>query len=251
MPEVQRNLFAAHGTMAWLDVVVRRRWCEARDIVAIELMAAPDRELPSFEAGAFIDVLLPDGQVRPYSLANAPQERGIYLLAVLLEPLGQGASRALHGLRAGDSLRVSAPRNAFPLHGGALHHVLLAGGIGITPLLSMAEQLWRTAASFELHYGYRIPERAAFLSRLRGAPYAHRVSFYPSGSGRRARIDAAAVLARVSRQAHVYLCGPGGFMDDALGAAARLGWPRERLHHETFGPAAAAATRIPTFLKQG
>lgn len=217
-----------------IEVLLRRRWLEARDIVALELAPVHGEALPGFEAGACVDVVFPDGAVRPYSLASAPHERGHYLLAVQLDPQGLGGSRALHALRAGERLRLSPPRNSFPLQGGAIHSVLLAGGVGIAPLLSMAEHLWRHAAPFELHYGFRAPEQAAFLTRLRQAPFAHRVTSWCSCAGGSGRMDFARILARVPRLSHLYLCGPAPFMDAASTAAAQQGWPTERIHRESF-----------------
>lgn len=225
----------------WLDVQVRRRWLDARDTVVLELSPVHGDTLPAFEAGACVDVEFAGGAVRPYSLANAPHVRDHYLLAVRLAPHGLGGSRAMHALGAGDRLRVSRPRNTFALQGGALHSVLLAGGVGITPLLSMAEHLWRHAASFELHYGFRAPEQAVFLSRLREAPYARRVSLCCSGAGAQQRMDIPRILSRVPRLSHIYLCGPAPFMSAAVGVAGRLGWPAERLHQESFDPPGRAA----------
>lgn len=220
----------------WVDVQVRWRWRDARDTVVLELAPVNGDTLPAFEAGAFIDVAFPGGAVRPYSLANAPHVRDHYLLAVRLEPRGQGGSRAMHALREGDRLRVSQPRNTFPLQGGAIHSVLLAGGIGITPLLSMAGHLWRHAASFELHYGFRAPGQAAFLARLRDAPYAHRVNCWCSGADVHKRMDIARILSRAPSLSHIYLCGPAPFMESALAVAEKLGWLADRIHQESFDP---------------
>ncbi|MDR7095337.1 ferredoxin reductase [Hydrogenophaga laconesensis] len=221
----------------WLDVQVRRRWMETGDTVALELASVQGQPLSTFEAGACVDVLFPGGAVRAYSLANAPHARDHYLLGVRLEPQGQGGSRTMHALRVGDRLRVSRPRNSFPLHGGALHHVLLAGGIGITPMLSMAAHLWRTAASFELHHGFRSPEQAPFLAHVREAPYARHVSHWCSAPGAQGRMAFSRILARVPALSHVYLCGPAAFMEAGAATAAGLGWPAERLHQESFDAA--------------
>jgi vanillate O-demethylase ferredoxin subunit len=235
----EQTLFSAAPSATsstWIDVQVRRRWLEASDTVALELAPVEGHRLPTFQAGACIDVAFPGGAVRPYSLANAPHVRSHYLLAVRLAPQGQGGSRAMHALREGDRLRVSPPRNSFPLRGGALHSVLLAGGVGIAPLLSMTEHLWRAAASFELHYGFRTPEQAAFLQHLRQAPYAHRVFFWCSQADARQRMDAAHILSQVPKLSHVYLCGPAAFMGAAYATATDLGWSADRLHQECFDP---------------
>lgn len=237
MPDPAQHHRLSSPPTVWVDVQVRRRWLETRDAVALELEPVHGTPLPAFEAGAFVDVAFEGGAIRPYSLANAPHVRDHYLLAVRLEPQGQGGSRAMFALRAGDRLRVSPPRNTFALQGGALHSVLLAGGVGITPLLSMAEHLWRTAASFDLHCGIRTPEQAVFLSRLRQAPYAHRVRFWSSRSGAHERMDVTRILSRVPSLSHVYLCGPAPFMEAAVASAERMGWPRHRIHQESFDAA--------------
>ena len=105
----------------------------------------------------------------------------------------------------------------------------------------MAEHLWRHAASFELHYGFRAPEQAAFLAHLRAAPYARRVNLWCSGSGEKGRMDAARILARVPSLSHLYVCGPDPFMEAATSTAARLGWPADRIHQESFLSAQPAA----------
>lgn len=225
----------------WLEVQVRHRRLDARDTVVLELVPVQGSDLPAFEAGAFVNVGFDGGAVRSYSLANAPHLRDHYLLAVRLAPHSMGGSRAMHTLRPGDRLRVSRPRNTFPLHGGALHSVLLAGGVGITPLLSMAEHLWRTAASFELHYGFRTPDQAVFLSHLHQAPYVRRTSLWCSGADVHKRMDIARIFSRVPLLSHIYLCGPAPFMESALAVAEKLGWPAERIHQESFGPARRGA----------
>ena len=219
----------------WIEVLVRRKWNEAREIVCLELVGTDGAVLPRFEAGAYINVELPGGLIRPYSLANAPGERDSYLLAVLLEPGSSGGSIAIHNrVKAGDRLRVLAPRNTYPLQGGAIHSVLLAGGIGIAPLLSMAEYLWHTGASFDLHYSFRTPECAAFLRRLREAPFATRVHRWCSQSESTGRIDVASVLARVPRLSHLYLCGPATYTAAIERVASQMNWPSDHIHQESF-----------------
>src|ERR1700756_1329080 len=145
---------------ATLDVKVLRKRVEAEGIASFEL-ASPDGErLPPFSAGAHIDVFLPNGMVRQYSLCNAAGQDDVYQIAVLRDQNSRGGSVCIHDVvPEGQVLKISEPRNHFPLANGASHSVLIAGGIGVTPILSMAERLSHAEASFEFHYCTRNRER--------------------------------------------------------------------------------------------
>jgi vanillate monooxygenase ferredoxin subunit len=136
-----------------IDVIVTSKRHEADGICSFELAAADQSSLPAFSAGSHIDVHLPTGLVRQYSLCNHPEERHRYLLGVLLDPASRGGSQAMHEqVQEGSRLRISEPCNLFPLVHEAAYSVLFAGGIGITPILCMAERLAQINAPFELHY---------------------------------------------------------------------------------------------------
>ena len=145
-----------------MKVRITRKFEVARNISAFELADPVGASLPAFSAGAHIDVHLGHGLIRQYSLCNSPGEQHRYLIGVLLEPASRGGSTAMHGLPEGTLIEIGEPKNHFPLSHDATHSILLAGGIGVTPILSMAERLAHTGASFELHYCTREPERAAF-----------------------------------------------------------------------------------------
>ncbi|MCI0914637.1 PDR/VanB family oxidoreductase [Pseudomonas putida] len=220
-----------------IDAVVVSRNNEAQGICSFELAAADGSPLPPFSAGAHIDVHLPDGRVRQYSLCNHPAERHRYLIGVLNDPASRGGSRSLHEqVQAGHRLRISAPRNLFPLAQGARRSVLFAGGIGITPLLCMAEQLACNGDDFELHYCARSSERAAFVERLRAAPFADRL-FVHFDEQPETALDIAQVLGTAQDDVHLYVCGPGGFMQHVLDTAQQLGWQQANLHREYFAAA--------------
>ena len=136
-------------------------------------------------------------------------------------------------LRAGDLLQVSKPRNLFPLKKGAKHNVLLAGGIGITPLLSMVDQLQRDQQSFELHYCTQQPERTAFRTRLQPLVAAELAFLHHDGGNPKNGLDIAAKLETYKEGMHLYFCGPPGFMKAVQDAAAH--WPKEAVHYEYFG----------------
>lgn len=222
----------------WIEVQLQRRRPLADGVVGLELAALPGVELPPFAAGAHIDLQLPDGLVRQYSLCGDPACREVYELGVLLAPDGRGGSRQVHELlQEGQRLRISAPRNLFPL-APAPHSLLMAGGIGITPLLCMAQQLWAEDASFELHYCARSPGRAAFLDRLGSQRYADRVHLHFDEGPASQHLDLFQVLGRQSAQTHLYVCGPRGYMDFVLATSRGAGWDEERLHSECFSPVA-------------
>lgn len=220
-----------------IDAVVVSRNDEAQGICSFELAAADGSPLPPFSAGAHIDVHLPDGLVRQYSLCNHPAERHRYLIGVLNDPASRGGSRSLHEqVQAGHRLRISAPRNLFPLALGARRSLLFAGGIGITPLLCMAEQLACNGDDFELHYCARSSDRAAFVERLRAAPFADRL-FVHFDEQPETALDIAQVLGSPQGDVHLYVCGPGGFMQHVLDTAKQLGWQQANLHREYFAAA--------------
>jgi vanillate O-demethylase ferredoxin subunit len=181
--------------------------------------------------------------VRQYSLCNDPTERHRWRIAVLRETTSRGGSAGMHErVKVGDSVRVSAPRNLFGLFptGPSL---LLAGGIGVTPLLSMAQALHRAGRDFEMHYCARSAPRMAFRTEIAAAPFASQVQFHVDDGDAAQKFDVEAVLRGAAPDTHLYVCGPGGFMEHVLGAARRLGWPDERLHREYFaaGPVDTSA----------
>lgn len=217
-----------------LRVVVSRRSIEADGIVAFQLTDANGGSLPPFSAGAHIDVHLPNSYVRQYSLCGDPAAHHRYEIAILKEENGRGGSKSAHeNLREGDGLQISHPRNYFPLH-QAPHSLLLAGGIGITPLLCMARQLHSDGSSFELHYCTRNSARAAFRTWLAQGSLDGKVHFHFDDCLPEQRLDAATLLGAASIQTHLYVCGPSGFMDHVMATARALGWSDARLHHEYF-----------------
>lgn len=217
-----------------IDVVVVSRKDEAQGICSYELASIDQGPLPAFSAGAHIDVHLPGGLIRQYSLCNHPEEQHRYVIGVLRDPASRGGSQSLHELiNAGDRLRISEPRNLFPLAHQAKRSLLFAGGIGITPILCMAERLAHSGADFEMHYCARSSERAAFVDRIRHSAFADRVFLHFDEQPDTA-LNAAQVLANPQDNVHVYVCGPGGFMQHVLDSARAQGWQEELLHREYF-----------------
>lgn len=221
-----------------MQVRIIHKYDVATDICAFELARPDGSALPAFAAGAHIDVHVGDGLVRQYSLCNRPGELHRYVIAVLREVQSRGGSIAMHALAEGSLLEISEPKNHFPLVEAATHSLLLAGGIGATPILSMAEQLAGSGSSFEMHYCTRDPERAAFRERLTEARFADRVHLYFDSAPADERVNLRALLATPETGKHLYVCGPAGFIGAVLDAAVAAGWDERNLHREYFAAAA-------------
>ena len=219
----------------------------AKDINGYELVDPNGRDLPRFAAGAHIGVRLGPGDSaatwRDYSLWNDPAERRRYCVAVLRDKLGEG-SRLLHDtVRVGDIVEVSLPRNHFPLAEEAERHLLLAGGIGITPIMAMIAELKRRRAEFRLHYCTRAPEQTAFREELDLLVAMGKAVFHFDGGDPAKGLDIAALLREAPPGTHLYYCGPAGMMAAAAAAAAH--WPAGTVHCEYFsGPDAAPPARL-------
>ncbi|WP_423457526.1 PDR/VanB family oxidoreductase [Ottowia sp. VDI28] len=217
-----------------LRVRVARKDQTALGITSFELVSADGVPLPAFEAGSHVDVAVPGGLTRQYSLCNDPSESHRYQIAVLNVPDGRGGSRAMHeAVHLGDVLVISKPRNHFPLANARGHSLLLAGGIGITPLLCMAERLAQMDRPFTLHYFARSAERAAFIGRIRASRFSAHAHFH-FDEAPAAPPNLQALLVPAGADAHLYTCGPKGFMDAVLACARSGGWADDQLHQEYF-----------------
>jgi vanillate O-demethylase ferredoxin subunit len=218
-----------------IDVIVKRKQLEAEGIVSFEFEREDGSALPPFSAGSHIDVHAPGGFVLQYSLCNPASQEHSYLIAVLRDPASRGGSIAMHDrVHEGDRIKVSEPRNLFPLAANASRSLLVAGGIGVTPLLCMAERLAHAGADFDLHYCGRTESRMAFVEHMKSSVFAERVLLHCDDGEVDQKFDAATVLTAPDAGTHLYVCGPTGFMDAVLSAAASAGWAPERLHREYF-----------------
>lgn len=223
--------------MDQLAVIVAAKSQPALDIICLELVSFDGAALPAFSAGAHIDVHIAPGLTRQYSLCNNPADTHRYQIAILRDPASRGGSRAMHDqVHTGAVLQISAPKNHFPLL-PARRSLLFAGGIGVTPILCMAERLAHLGADFEMHYSARSAQRAAFRDRIEASAFAGRVSmhFDDAADG---NMDLPALLANPLPDTHLYVCGPGGYIDHVIGTATALGWRPEQLHTEYFAAAA-------------
>jgi ferredoxin-NADP reductase len=221
----------AHTT---LPLQVSRITREAQDIASFELVDPLGLELPPFAAGAHIDVRICENIRRQYSLCNDPHERHRYVIAVLNEPAGRGGSRRMHEeVAVGNVLLVSPPRNHFPLAGReARFHLLLAGGIGVTPMLAMIAELERRATPWHMHYCTRNPRRTAFLERVRPLIAAGKVDLHHDDGDPSRGLDIRRTLAAFEVGTHLYFCGPPGFMSAAKAGVGA--WPPFNVHCEYF-----------------
>jgi vanillate O-demethylase ferredoxin subunit len=210
---------------------------ETEAIRVIELRSPDGEPLPAFEAGSHIDLHLQAGLVRSYSLMNPPNERHRYLLGVARAKEGRGGSSYIHEqLRVGHVLDVTPPRNLFRLHEAAPAAVLLGGGIGVTPMISMAARLAELDRDWKLNYAVRSRSEAAFLSTL--AAHGERVALHCDDE-QGAVLDIARIIASAAAGAHFYCCGPSPMMT-AFDELTRAIEP-ERVHVEYFSPLNEAA----------
>jgi vanillate O-demethylase ferredoxin subunit len=210
---------------------------ETPDIRLVEFVEPSGADLPPFTAGAHVDLYLADGVVRQYSLCNDPAERHRYTVGVLREKSSRGGSRAVHALREGDLIDVSLPRNNFPLAGPeARVHLLLAGGIGVTPMIAMIAELQARRAAFRMHYCTRAPEHTAFLAQLRPLIESGHVVLHHDGGDPSRGLDLKRTLATHEPGTHVYICGPAGFIAAAQQASGA--WPSDCVHVEHFSAVA-------------
>ena len=223
---------APAGRQPALRVQVQRKFETAAGVAAFEL-APLEGVLPTFQPGAHIDVHLPNGLVRQYSLTNGPGESSCYRIGVKLEPDSSGGSSCLHEtVREGDVLAISEPRNNFPLRRDSNRTILVAGGIGITPLLAMAQALDRMSLAFELHCFAQSAEHVAFADVVDGLgrSVVRHLGLSPDETVAEIR----RLVAGYETFANLYVCGPGPMLEAVRREAAAAGWPDDAVHFEYF-----------------
>lgn len=218
---------------------------ETADIASFELADPEGHDLPGFTAGAHINVRVSDEIQRQYSLCNDPAERNRYVIAVLREAGGRGGSAAMHALAEGATLVVSAPLNRFPLAGKeARFHLLLAGGIGVTPMMAMIPELEARQCRWRLHYCTKSRDCAAFVDQLQPFILDNKVQLHHDGGNPERGLNIGRMLSQFEIGTHLYFCGPPGFMravKDAVGA-----WPPHNVHCEYFTAPIEQASTINT-----
>lgn len=226
------------GLKPGLQARVRTLRHEAQRIASIELVPLDGASFPAFTPGAHLDLYLPNGFVRSYSLVNAPEDGARYVIGVLHDANSRGGSRWLHEqLRCGATLTIGAPRNNFALDETAATTLLVAGGIGVTPMLCMYRRLRERGRAVQFVYCARSREQAAFLDELKALGGDVVLHFDDEHGGR--PFDLAACLARQSHDVHAYCCGPGAMLAAFESACAHAGV--RNVHIERFAPAAPVA----------
>ena len=211
----------------------------ADGIKSFEFVRASGDLLPEFSAGSHIDIHLPGGLIRQYSLCNSATERHRYVVAVLRDPSGRGGSIAMHDvLQVGDLVTISLPRNHFALVATARQHTFIAGGIGITPIMAMIDHVRRRGEPFRLYYCARTPERAAFVEQLRPLVDAGMASLHFDYGKPQDGLNLSEALASPQEGTHLYYCGPAGLLDAI--EKASIHWPRGSRHCERFAASATA-----------
>ncbi len=198
-------------------------------------------ELPAFQAGSHVEITVGEGVTRFYSICNDPRERHRYVLAVLREPAGIGSGWMHDSVRLGDYLTIRSPRNLFPLDETAAEHILIAGGVGITPIRSMAYRLAATGAAYRLIYCSQTPEDTAFRADLIER-HGERLHLHHDAGDPARRIDLAALLRHHPHGAHVYVCGPKPMVDAVR--MATIHWPAGTVHVEIFSSPAKPKTYV-------
>lgn len=232
-----------------LEVVVDGIWRQGKRSLAVRLVAEDGAHLPAWQPGAHIDVHLPCGIIRQYSLTGSCTAADSYLICVARERVSRGGSRYIHEvLRPGQRVLISPPRNLFALQ-EADRVLLVAGGIGITPLYAMALHLEAAGRPFELHYYVKSREEAAFIRELT-QPLTHGLCvIHRSDAGESPRLTLAEAINAPQGSARLYACGPAGFMAAVREVASAMGWPETQIHTEAFQPVMmpAAHTESETF----
>jgi vanillate O-demethylase ferredoxin subunit len=205
-------------------LVVADKVIEADNMVSFELVD-PDRvELPAFSPRSHVDVTIPGGMVRQYSLCHSPSDRHRYHIGVWKHPNGRGRSKALHEtVNVGDTLQVSQPRNRFRVPRNTKRALLLARGIGVTPILSIADYLKSQSIPFELHYVFALMSPGAFRGSIEGANFSEDTKYYLEDSEQNQLLNAAALLAKQPEDRHLFICGADWWLDPIVKTATQKG----------------------------
>lgn len=205
----------------------------ANRIKAFSFVREDGNTVSGITPGGHIILHLPNGTSRRYSLTNGPSEKDAFHIAVLREENSRGASRYMHRMvEAGTVLHASGPFNHLPVNPEAEKSLLIAGGIGITPIISIARDMHERRQAFEMHYCARTVGEAAFADWLKESSFSSHVRFHFSNDRQSSRLDIDALLSSQTEQTHIYYCGPERMMD-AIGKAVS-GWDSTRVHSESF-----------------
>lgn len=232
----------------FLDLVVESIVPVSETAMRFRFVSPDGAELPPFSAGAHVTIFLNTGRQKlrnAYTLSGPVDDRFGYSITVQREENGRGGSRYLHEhVRPGDPMRIRAPLNYFPVNHLARRHVFIAGGIGITPFLTMIPEAIGRGAGFELHYAFRSIGQAPYAEMLKER-YGENIHLWDSGAGK--RMDLSTILSRQPAGSQVYVCGPARLVEAVEAVTEAIGWPHSRFEAERFHVAsdgAAFAVRL-------
>jgi len=227
------HIYTAAGESPVIQVEITQAEVMVDGVTKYEFRPVDGGELPAWQAGAHLDLVVAPEFLRQYSMSGDPQDRSKYQIAVLREDQGRGGSKLLHRIfNVGRKIFISRPINHFPLDPQASKSILMGGGIGITPMIAMAHQLHAQGRDFIMHYSGRSRATMGYLNDLAAFPWADKVTLHISDEGTRADLDA--VLTGYQPGWHVYTCGPERYMSSVLEAAERAGFPEDAQHLEYF-----------------
>ena len=212
-----------------MNVIVTEKTVLTANVSAFKLVLATNEELPPWEPGSHIEITLPNGLIKHYSLCGTPT-KNYYEIAVLREPLGKGGSLFLHDqVNVGDTLEISPPVNHFEMNPSDRKRLFIAAGIGVTPLLAMAQQ--NSECMYDFVMCAKNEHSVPYIDRLNSLPSIALHFSESAGS----RLDIAAFLAEYDVNTAVYVCGPQAFIDEVVSQCLAQGWPATNVHKEYFG----------------
>jgi ferredoxin-NADP reductase len=227
------HAYTAEGENPVIQVQITKAVETAQGVMKYEFAPVDGGDLPVWQAGAHLDIVVAPEFLRQYSMSGDPADRSRYQIAVLREDAGRGGSKLMHRIfNEGRRIFISRPINHFPLDPDATHSVLMGGGIGITPLVAMAHELHAQGQSFEMHYSGRSRDQMGLLADIAGFAWADRVKLHVTDEGSRA--DLGQILSSYQQGWHVYTCGAERYMSAILEAATEAGFPEDAQHLEYF-----------------
>jgi vanillate monooxygenase ferredoxin subunit len=225
------------------DVVVAKKTIEAHNMASFELLPTDGGELPPFSAGSHIDVTIPGdkGLVRQYSLVNPSSERHRYLIGIWRDANSRGGSKTMYDkVSEGDTLQVSLPRNRFRVPRSTKRAILMARGIGATPVLSIADYLKSQDIPFDFHYVYALMSPGAFKTVIESSKFAEHMKYYKEPEADKQQINPAEILSDQAEDTQLFICGVDWWQDPIIGLAKQKGFSEERIHVERFTAKLAA-----------
>jgi len=227
------HIYNADGESPVIQVTISKAELMADGISKYEFQSVDGKDLPEWEAGAHLDIVVAPEFLRQYSMSGDPANRSVYQIGVLREDDGRGGSLLMHRIfNEGRKIFISRPINHFPVNKDATHSVLLGGGIGITPMIAMAHELHRQNRSFELHYSGKSRSSMGFLEDLKRVAWKSHVHLYITDEGSRCELQQ--LIKPGQNDQHIYTCGSERYMNSVIAAAEAAGIAEDSVHLEYF-----------------